>query len=167
MKGPIGAVPAVFRRRRGDPLSTAPAPVLLVPLQGSANTEARERAVAAAREAGGPVAVVALLKIYGSSFGFPNPGLLPTAQEKDAARQLVERTIGALERSGVEADGQITATRHPAKVIAAAAHRRQAQWVIIDQTGMTSSGLRRLIEGDLAASVRRRLANAARVEVVS
>jgi hypothetical protein len=153
-------VAAVFQRSRGDALPSDRASVVLVPMNGPAGPAAVSRAVRLA--AGGKVAVVAPLRIYGSSFGFPNPGLLPTRQEKEEARRAVELTIRSIEQAGAKADGQITATRRPAKVIASAARRRGARCVVIDTA--PAGAFRQMIEGDLAAAVRRRLGRDAPVE---
>jgi hypothetical protein len=151
---------AVLQRSRGDALPSDPASVVLVPMNGPAGSVAVARAVRLA--ANGKVAVVAPLRIYGSSFGFPNPGLLPNRREKDEARRTVEQTIRSIERVGGKADGQITATRRPAKTIASAARRRGARSVVIDAVPVR--GFRKRIEGDLAASVRRRLSRDTVVE---
>jgi hypothetical protein len=150
----------VLQRSRGDALPADPAEVVLVPMNGPAGSVAVRRAVGLAGE--GKVAVVSPLRIYGSSFGFPNPGLLPNRPERNEARQTVERTIRSIERAGGKADGQITATRRPAKTIAAAVRRRRARIVVIDAAPI--EGWRRMLEGDLAAAVRRRVGQSILVE---
>ena len=151
---------ALLQRSRGDALPSDPASVVLVPMNGPAGTAAVARAVRLAAD--GKVAVVAPLPIHGSSFGFPNPGLLPNRQEKEEARRVVEGTIRSLERLGAKADGQITATRRPAKTIASAARRRGARSVVIDTAPV--GAFRQMIDGDLAAAVRRRLGRNTLVE---
>jgi hypothetical protein len=145
---------SLLRRRRGDDLPVAPAAVVLVPIAGPASHGAVLRAIEAA--GAGTVAVVMVLPIHGSSFGFPNPGLMPTKLERDETRRAVAETIRAIERRGGQADGQITATREDAKVIAAAARRRAAGWVIIDDKP-AAARWRRALEGDLGRAVQRRL----------
>ena len=112
----------------------------------------------------GLVAVVGLLKIYGYALGFPNPGLMPTAKERDDQRAVVAKTIELVERLGGYADGQVTATRQGARVIVAATKRRGARHVIIDRP--PSGKARALIEGDLVAQVRRRVTGVATVDSV-
>jgi hypothetical protein len=129
-------------------------------MNGPAGSIAVLRAIGLAAD--GKVAVVAPLRIHGSSFGFPNPGLLPNKREKEEARRMVERTIRSIERAGGQADGQITATRRPAKTIASAARRRGARSVVIDSAPV--GAFQRMIEGDLAAAVRRRLGRDTLVE---
>ena len=88
----------LFGRRRFDPQPTSPAAVLLAssgePFSRAAVKRAHELA------AGQPVAVLSILKVYGSTFGLPNPGLLPTRREREEQFALVDRAIKDLERRG-------------------------------------------------------------------
>jgi len=150
-------------RRRWDQQPTAPAAVLLA----SSGAPFSKAAVRRARElaAGGPVAVLSILKIYGSTFGLPNPGLLPTRRERDEQYANVKRAITQLERSGCTADGQIAATRSAGRTIAKVARARQVRVVVMDDSA--ESGVRRVIEGSVTSTVRRRLAGRADIELVS
>src|SRR5579862_8857146 len=150
-----------IRRRHGDPAPTSPRAVLLVPLGALASAQAVRQAASLAE--GSPLAVLGLLKIHGYSFGMPNPGLMPTAKEREAQLRLVSDAIGRLERLGCDADGQVAATRHPIRAIATVAKRREVHHVVIDQPVV--SRLRRSLEGDVAAGVRRRLGAAIDVVV--
>jgi hypothetical protein len=153
----------VFARRRFDKQPTAPAAVLLA----SSGAPFSKAAVRRARElaAGEPVAVLSILKIYGSTFGLPNPGLLPTRREREEQFTNVKRAINQLERSGCTADGQIAATRSAARTIARVARVRQVRVVVMDDS--TESGVRRVIESSITSTVRRRLAGRADIELVS
>ena len=153
----------VFSRRRWDKQPTAPAAVLLA----SSGAPFSKAAVRRARElAGGqPVAVLSILKIYGSTFGLPNPGLLPNRRERDEQFAIVSKAINQLERSGCTADGQIAATRSAGRTIAKVARVRQVRVVVMDDS--TESGVRRVIEGSVTSIVRRRLAGHADIELVS
>lgn len=142
----------LLRSRSEDAAPVEPAAVVLVPAGGKPPKAVIRRAVAEA--AGGTVAVVVPLKIHGSAWGFPHPGLLPNAKEKDTARRDVEAAIAAVERMGGAADGHIIATRKAAKVIARTARRRQVRLVLIDTA--PRSRMRARVEGDPAAAVRRR-----------
>ena len=62
--------------------------------------------------------VLAIGRVHGTSFGFPNPGLLPTRSELEELYAEVDRTIEQLERKGVGARGEVLATRNGAKRIA-------------------------------------------------
>jgi hypothetical protein len=149
-----------FRRVRGDAPHATDCAVLLVALCDQPSAEAIDRAVGLA--GGGTIAVLALLKIHGYGLGMPNPGLMPTAKERAARREVVADVIARIERDGGHADGQVTATRNPTRTIATVARDRQARQVVIDR--QSTSRLRRSLEGDVAASTRRRLR--ARAEVI-
>jgi len=149
-------------RRRWDPQPTSQAAVLLAssgaPFSRAALRRARELA------GGQPVAVLSILKIYGSSFGLPNPGLMPTRREREEQTQIVRKAISELERRGCAADGQVAATRSAGRMIAKVARTRQVQYVVMDAHPVT--GVRRVFEGQLTNTVRRGLKDAAALELV-
>jgi hypothetical protein len=152
-----------FRRRRLDPQPVEPRTVLLAtdgrePLSSAAI----ERAAALASPGG--VAVLAIAKIYGTQFGLPHPGLMPTRGEVDLRRGWIADAIATLERAGVDADGQLAATRKPIKLIARVALARSVAHVVVDAG--TARGVRRMIEGETGTDVRRRLRGAAEVIVI-
>jgi hypothetical protein len=153
----------VFRRGRWDRPPTAPAGVLLAssgaPFSGAAIRRACQLAD------GEPVAVLSILKVYGSAWGLPNPGLLPNRREREEQYAIVQRAIAAVERRGGTADGQITATRSAGRTIARAARRRNVRYVVMDESD--TSGVRRVIEGTVTATVRRGLAGRAELELVT
>jgi nucleotide-binding universal stress UspA family protein len=153
----------VFSRRRFDPQPTTPAAVLLA----SSGSPFSRAAVRRARElaAGDTVAVLSILKVYGSQFGLPNPGLLPSRREREEQLAIVQKAITQLERQGGTADGQVAATRSAGRTIAKVARARQVRYVVMD-AGPTT-GIRKVFEGELANIVRRRLRDAATLELVS
>jgi nucleotide-binding universal stress UspA family protein len=113
---------------------------------------------------GQPVAVLAILKVYGSSFGLPNPGLMPTRREREEQLKNVKLAISELERRGCTVDGQIAATRSAGRTIAKVARARNVSYVVMDTQPAT--GIRRLIEGEVANNVRRWLRGAAVLELI-
>jgi hypothetical protein len=156
-------LPRLGSRRKLDAQPATPRTVLLAtdgrePLSPGAI----ERAAALASPGG--VAVLAIAKIYGTQFGLPHPGLMPTKAEIDLRRGWIAAAITALERKGVEADGQLAATRKPIKLIAKVALARSVEHVVVD-AGL-ATGLRRRIEGETGDDVRRRLRGAAEVVIV-
>ena len=152
----------LFGRRKWDKAPAEQAGVLLAspgtPFSGAAVRRACELA------AGEPVAVLTILKVYGSSFGLPNPGLLPTRREREEQYTIVRRAIAAVERRGGTADGQIAATRSAGRTIAKVAQRRRVRYVVMDDSA--PSGVRRVTEGTVTATVRRRLGAGATLELV-
>jgi hypothetical protein len=152
-----------LRKRRGDPQPTAPVAVV-VASSGAPFTKA---AIRRARELAGanPIAVVSTLKIYGSSWGLPTPGLMPTAKERQEQLAIVRAAVHSLERRGCIVDGQVAATRRAGFTIARIALARGASVVVMDDPG--TRGLRRFVEGDITAVVRRRLGHVASLELVN
>jgi len=152
----------VFGRRRWDPQPTSPAAVLLA----SSGSPFSRAAVRRAHElaAGEPVAVLSIVKVYGSQFGLPNPGLMPTRREQEEQVTVVRRAIEALEQRGCTADGQVAATRSAGRMIAKVARARNVRYVVMDSP--TATGVRKIIEGEVTGIVRRRLRDAATLELV-
>jgi nucleotide-binding universal stress UspA family protein len=70
-----------------------------------------------ARRSDASVHVFSIARVHGVSFGFPNPGLLPTKPEWREQREIVAKAIKRLERKGIEADGHVVGTRNAAKRI--------------------------------------------------
>ena len=152
----------LFGRRRWDPQPTTPAAVLLA----SSGAPFSRAAVRRARELAGsePIAVLSILKVYGSQFGLPNPGLLPTRREREEQLAIVQRALTDLEKRGCTADGQVAATRSAGRTIAKVARARGVRYVVMDER--PAAGLRRVVEGEIANIVRRRLRESATLELV-
>lgn len=149
-----------FGRAKWDEQPTQPAAVLIATVGIPIPPTVIRRAVELS--GGRPVAVVSIARIYGSSLGLPNPGLLPTRKELDEQRALVTKAIGRLQRSGVQAWGQVAATRRYAKTIAKAALARGADHVLVVTPEVPR--WRTIIEGNLARYVERRLSDGMTVE---
>jgi hypothetical protein len=152
----------LFGRRRWDPQPTTSATVLLA----SSGSPFSRAAVRRARElaGGGPIAVLSILRVYGSQFGLPNPGLLPSRREREEQLAIVQRAITDLEGRGCTADGQVAATRSAGRTIARVAQARHVRYVVMDAHPAT--GVRKVIEGELTNIVRRRLRDGATLELV-
>jgi nucleotide-binding universal stress UspA family protein len=82
-----------------------------------------ERAAELARPAKATVFVFSVARIWGTSLGLPNPGLLPTRQEWDQQRKQVATAVKALQRRGVRARGHVLGTRKATKRIVGEAER--------------------------------------------
>src|SRR3954447_20059828 len=136
----------MFHRRRFDVQPTNPVEVLLAS-DGRQDYSRGAVERAAALSPTGPVAVVTVAKIYGSSFGIPHPGLLPTKAELAERRGWVEGAVSTLQARGATADRQGAPTPATAKKLAAVARARGARVIVIDETTV-SNRLRRLVEGD-------------------
>jgi len=152
-----------FGKAKWDKQPTQPAAVLIatvgIPIPSAVIRQAVELG------GGRPVAVVSIARIYGSSLGLPTPGLLPTRKELDEQQALVTKAIDRLERSGVQAWGQVAATRSYAKTIAKAARARGVDHVLVVTAEVPRWRL--IIEGDMASDVRRRIGKDMAVEGIT
>jgi hypothetical protein len=92
---------------------------------------ALELAARLAQEQGGRVHVFSVVRVWGSSFGFPNPGLLPTKSEWDAQRAVVGDAVHALRKRGIEATAQVLATRKATKRILGEASRLDCRAIVM------------------------------------
>lgn len=55
--------------------------------------------------------VFSIARVYGTSFGMPNPGLLPTKREWEAQGKSVATVLKRLRRKGIKASGRVIGTR--------------------------------------------------------
>ena len=116
----------------------------------------RQAIDAAISMAGGqPIRVLTVAKIYGTALGLQNPWLLPTKREMQEQRDIVADAIQRIKRGGGKAQGEVVATRNNAKTFVRAARRYSVRHVILQPAA--SGRLRRFVEGDPAATLRRRL----------
>ncbi len=90
-----------------------------------------DRAAELARESGGTVHVFSVARVWGTSLGFPNPGLQPTRHEWKEQRAVVDDAVKALERQGVDATGHVLGTRKATKRIVAEAERRGCTAIVM------------------------------------
>ncbi len=61
--------------------------------------------------------VFSIVRVWGSGFGFPNPGLMPNKREWDEQKEVVAAAIEALRKRDVDATAQVLATRKATKRI--------------------------------------------------
>jgi hypothetical protein len=141
-------------RKSFDAQPTAPCEVLLAS-DGRRDFTRGAVAEAAALAVSGPVAVLTIAKIYGTAYGIPNPGLLPSKEEVKERQDWLEKAVVALRKRGVSSDAQLAATRKPVGQIIRVARARSVRYVVIDASPGT--GLRGFIEGDVGKSVARKL----------
>ena len=97
--------------------------VLLASEEREIPVHAVDFAARMAERSNAPVHVFSIARVWGTSFGFPNPGLLPTKKEWDEQRKVVDKAVARLRRKGIEADGRIIGTRAGAKRIVREAKR--------------------------------------------
>jgi nucleotide-binding universal stress UspA family protein len=157
-------VSILFKKKKWDRQPTAPAAVLLAS-DGERGFGSRAVARAAALAGSEPVAVIIIARIYGTKFGLPVPGLMPTKDEIKQRLGWMRTTIQQLEHRGIEADGQIAQTRKPSRTISRVARTRGVRVVVIESHEKSKG--RRVIEGDVATEVARALRRAGiEVEII-
>lgn len=77
------------------------------------------------------VRVVSIARVWGTSLGFPNPGLLPSKHEWKEQKQIVRKAVSALEKAGFEASGHVIGTRKATKRILGEATQFKADAIIM------------------------------------
>lgn len=88
-------------------------------------------AIEAAAALSDRVHVFTVVRVWGTSLGLPNPGLLPTKPEWDEQREVIRDAVAALTRHGVEATGHVLATRKPTKRIVGEAERLGCEAIVM------------------------------------
>ena len=95
-------------------------------------------------------------RVWGTSFGLPNPGLLPTKREWDEQRALVEDAVRRLKKRGVKAQGHVLATRKTTKRIVSEAERLGCGVIVMAADEPRNRFLADLMWSQEAYRVRRR-----------
>jgi nucleotide-binding universal stress UspA family protein len=90
-----------------------------------------EVAARLAKEGGCDVHVFSVVRVWGSGFGFPNPGLLPNKDEWATQKAVVADALDALRKRGIEATAQVLATRKATKRIVGEASRRRCGAIVM------------------------------------
>lgn len=117
---------AVLRREPAeppDPDTLMVRAVLLASEEREISTAATDLACRIAKRSGAPVHVFTIARIWGTSFGFPNPGLMPSKREWDEARSVADNAVRRLRKKGIDAHGRVVGTRAGAKRIVKEARR--------------------------------------------
>ena len=105
--------------------------VLLASEEREIPSEAVQLAARIARRCRAPVHVFSIARVWGTSLGFPNPGLNPSKREWDEQHANVEKAVKALRRKGIEADGRVVGTRAAAKRIVREARRLECDAIVM------------------------------------
>jgi nucleotide-binding universal stress UspA family protein len=126
-------VGAVFRRASPPPdPATLRVERLVVASEGRPISYAvLQQAFELARPARAKVLVISIARVWGTSLGFPNPGLAPTRSEWDAQRLQVREACEAIEKAGFDASGHVIGTRRAAKRILGESTRFGADAIVM------------------------------------
>jgi nucleotide-binding universal stress UspA family protein len=90
-----------------------------------------EYAARLARPYQASVHVFSIARVWGTSFGLPNPGLLPTKREWDEQREIVAEAVGTLKKRGLRAEGHVVGTRKATKRILGEASRLECDVIVM------------------------------------
>jgi nucleotide-binding universal stress UspA family protein len=132
--------------------------VLLASEERPIPPEAVDLAARMALRSAAPVHVLSVARVWGTSLGFPNPGLMPTRQEWRIQHDLVDDAVRRLERQGVEASGRVIGTRAAAKRIAREAQRLHCDAIVMGADRPRSRLLANMMWSQEPYRVRRRTA---------
>jgi hypothetical protein len=78
-----------------------------------------------------PVRVFSVARVYGISFAFPNPWLMPSRKEWQEQREIVDSAVKALRKRGVEATGHVVGTRKCTRAILREAARERSNVIVM------------------------------------
>jgi nucleotide-binding universal stress UspA family protein len=108
---------------------------ILLATEGRAIPDSAIARIVELADRSGPTAptvhVFSIARIHGVSFGFPNPGLLPTKRELAALREIVDSAIRRLKREGIDAEGHVLATRKATARICQEAIKEECQAIVM------------------------------------
>jgi nucleotide-binding universal stress UspA family protein len=139
-----------------DPETVAVHGVLLASEERAIPKAAVDLAARIARRSGAEVHVFAIARVWGTSFGFPNPGLFPTKKEWATQHENVDRAIRRLERKGVAATGRVVGTRAGAKRIVREAERAGCDVIVMGADPPRSVAVRNFLWSQEPQRVARR-----------
>jgi nucleotide-binding universal stress UspA family protein len=114
-----------------DPATVQPERVLLASEGREIPGRAVDFAARLAQQGGGAVHVFSIARVWGTSLGLPNPGLMPSKGEWDAQRDRVATAVKALKRKGIKAEGHVLATRKATKRIVSEAERLGCEVIVM------------------------------------
>ncbi len=150
------ARPGAADEARGVAGATPPAPrrIALVSTGAPFDRAVIERVVELAAGTKPKVFILSIAKIWGTSLGFPHPGLQPSKREVDGQKAIVEDAATKLRRRGLDVKTRVIATRKPAKTIAGWAQMASCQAIVMADPVVAR--WRRIVEGSPAGDLARR-----------
>ena len=89
------------------------------------------RALELARPLDAEVFVMSIARVWGTSLGFPNPGLKPTKHEWDEQKRIVNEAVDKFQKAGHSAHGLVLATRKGSKRIVKEAELREMDAIVM------------------------------------
>lgn len=127
----MSLLPGFLSRRLPPSLPSGRVSHVLLASEGRAFSDTAIDAALAALAVGGVVHLISIARVWGTSFGFPNPGLMPTKQELAQQHDQIAAAIARIEARGGRAEGRVVGTRDAAKRIIKEALRTGAGLVVM------------------------------------
>jgi nucleotide-binding universal stress UspA family protein len=118
-------------RQPPDPSTLEISRILLASEGRPISPAALEFTLELARRRRARVHVFSVARVWGTSLGFPSPGLLPTRKEWDEQRGIVTTAVKQLKNAGVEAEGRVLGTRKAARRIVGEARRLECDVIVM------------------------------------
>jgi K+-sensing histidine kinase KdpD len=113
-----------------------------------------ERVIELATPARAAITVLSVARVYGTSFGFPNPGLQPNRIEMEQNRSNVNEAAKILRRKGFDVKVAMSKSRNAPKMISRWGTAKRFHAIVVPDPERPA--WRRAIEGDLAREIERR-----------
>lgn len=139
-----------------DPSTLEISRILLASEGRPISPQALEFALELARSRRAAVHVFSVARVWGTSLGFPSPGLLPTRKEWDEQRGIVGAAVKKLKQGGIEAQGRVLGTRKAAKRIVGEATRLGCDVIVMSADPPRSRAVANLMWSQEPYRVRRR-----------
>jgi len=133
-----------------------PRRVLLASTGEPFSPDVMARAIELATPAHAKITVLAIARVYGTSLGFPNPGLQPNRIEIEQRKKITEDAANVLRAQGFEVRVAMSKARNMPKMIARWANAKNFHAIVVADPERPA--WRRFVEGDLKHEIERRCA---------
>lgn len=131
-----------------------PRRILLVSTAAPIPAEVVRRTIELATPEHAKITVLGIARVFGTSLGFPHPGLQPTSSEWADQRKFADDAADLLRDRGFEVRVALSRSRNPPKMIARWGNGKNFHAIVIADPERPK--WRRLIEGDITREIGRR-----------
>jgi len=145
-----GAARSAAPRKVQDP----PHRVLLATAAVPFSKDVLDTTIRLATPAGARITVLSVARVYGTSLGFPNPGLQPNRLEIEENKRIVEEAADFLRSKGFEVRVALAKSRNAPKMIARWVKAKNFHAIVVPDPERPR--WRRTVEGDLARDIEKR-----------
>jgi hypothetical protein len=146
MRGAAKAVPRIVP----DP----PQRILLASTGVPFSQESIRRTIALATPARAKITVLSIARVYGTSLGFPNPGLQPNRLEIAEQRRIIDEAASSLREKGFDVRVAMSKSRNAPKMIARWGNAKSFHAIVV--CDLAKAAWRRRLEGDVTREIERR-----------